>query len=241
MIRVPEDKAVEILARYQIFEESGLLVHEDEVWLRVTEEQYNRMKDSYDSGNYRKMNDDESLPDLCELFAKEVRQAKWQRFVFEYPTDILRGLTFEDEIKGQWDSEAFNEMVDAVLNDGFDEELDREIQELVDDLFDNWDEYEAIDNAIDDLNSWMGKKGFEYGKHNYGLSDVSGAIVGTLDLAWPFGVFGLTRGFSKPVAVNLTNTTPEMVKKAEDFGFTCFTDIEEFKAYIAKTYVGGRN
>ena len=56
-----------------MFEETGLLVHEDEVWLRVTEEQYNRMKDSYDSGNYKKMNEDKSLFDLCELFAKEAR------------------------------------------------------------------------------------------------------------------------------------------------------------------------
>ena len=167
MIRVPEDKAVEVLARYRMFEETGLVVHEDEVWLRVTEEQYNRMKDSYDSGKYGKMNDDESLLDLCELFAKEARKAKWQTFVFEYPTDIMQGLTFEDEIKGQWDAEAFNEMVDAVFNDTLDEELDKEIQELVDDLFDNWDEYEALDNAINDLNSWMRENGFEYGKYGY--------------------------------------------------------------------------
>ena len=75
MIRVPEDKAVEVLARYQMFEETGLLVHEDEVWLRVTEEQYNRMKVSYDSGKYKLMNDDESLLDLCELFTKAARKA----------------------------------------------------------------------------------------------------------------------------------------------------------------------
>lgn len=237
MIRVPEDKAIEVLARYQMFEETGLLVHEDEVWLRVTEEQYNRMKDSYDSGKYTKMNDDESLLDLCELFAKEARKAKWQTFVFEYPTDILRGLTFEDEMKGQWDAEAFEEMVDAVLGDTFDEEWDKEIQELVDDLFDNWDEYEALDKAIDELNAWLRKEGFEYGEHNYGLTDVGGSTVGSLDLAWPFGVYGLQRGFTKPVAVNITKTTPELVKKAEDFGFTCFTDIDEFKAFIEKNYL----
>lgn len=236
MIRVPEDKAVEVLARYRMFEETGLVVHEDEVWLRVTEEQYNRMKDSYDSGNYRKMNDDESLLDLCEIFAEEARKAKWQTFVFEYPTDIMQGLTFEDEVKGQWDAEAFNEMVDAVFNDTLDEELDKEIQELVDDLFDNWDEYEALDNAINDLNSWMRENGFEYGKYGYEVTDVEGKLICSFNLAWPFGVYGLQRGFTKPVALQI-DASQDLLRKAEEQGFTCFTGIDEFKAYIEKNYL----
>ncbi len=64
-----------------------------------------------------------------------------------------------------------------------------------------------------------------------------GSIVGSLDLAWPFGVYGLQKGFTKPIAVNITKTTPELVKKAEDFGFTCFTDIDEFKVFIEKNYL----
>ena len=236
MIRVPEDKKILICSHYQMFEESGLLVHEDEAWTGVIEEQFNRIKESYDSGKFKQMNDDESLSDLCELFAKEVRKAKWQKFVFEYPTDILRRLTFEDEIKGQWDAEAFEEMADAILKDTFDEELDKEIDEMVDDLFDNWDEYETLDKAIDGLNLWMMEKGFEYGERNFGLKDVNGCTVASLDLAWPFGVYGIQRGFTKPVAVNIIKTVPELVKKAEDFGFTCFISIEEFKAFIEKNY-----
>ena len=236
MIRVPEDKAVEVLARCQMFEETGLLVHEDEVWLRVTEEQYNRMKDSYDSGKYRKMNDDESLLDLCELFAKEARKAKWQTLVFEYPTDVIRGLTFKDETKGQWDAEAFKELVDTISEKVFDEDDEKAIDEFLDDLFENWDEYVALDNAIDDLNSWMRENGFEYGKCGYEVTDVGGNYICHFNLAWPFGVYGLQRGFTKPVALRI-DAAQDVLKTAEEQGFTCFTSVDEFKAYIEKNYL----
>ena len=238
MIRVPEDKSVTICAPYQMFEETGLLVHEDGVWLRVTEEQFNRMKVSYDSGKYKKMNDDESLLDLCELFSKEARKAKWQKFVFEYPSDIIRGITFENEIKEQWDAEAFEEMVDAVLENTFDEELDKEINEFLDDLDENWDEYEALDNAIDDLNSWMRENGFEYGEYGYELRDGDDHYICSFSLAWPFGVYGLQRGFTKPIALRV-DATEEQLKAAENYGFTCFTSIEDFRTFIKKTYLGG--
>lgn len=237
MIRVPEDKAVEVLARYQMFEETGLLVHEDEVWLRVTEEQYNRMKVSYDSGNYKKMNEDESLFDLCELFAKEARKAKWQTFVFEYPTDITQGLTFEDETKGQWDAEAFEELTDTILNGTFDEEYDKAIQEIVDEVFNNRDKYEALEKAIDDLNEWMREKGFEYGDYSYKITDADDRQICWFNLAWPFGVYGLQRGFTKPVALRI-DASQDMLRKAEEHGFTCFPNIDEFKAYIEKNYLG---
>lgn len=237
MIRVPEDKAVEVLGRYQMFEETGLLVHEDKVWLRVTEEQYNRMKVSYDSGNYKKMNEDESLFDLCELFAKEARKAKWQTFVFEYPTDIIQGLTFEDETKGQWDAEAFEELADTILNGTFDEECDKEIQKMVDEVFNNWDKYEALEKAIDDLNAWMRESGFEYGDYSYKITDADGRQICWFNLAWPFGVYGLQRGFTKPVALNI-DAPQDLVRKAEEHGFTCFTSIDEFKVYIEKNYLG---
>ena len=69
MIREPEDKKILVNAPYQMFEESGLLVDKDEAWMGVVEEQYNRIKASYDSGKFKQMNDDESLSDICELFA----------------------------------------------------------------------------------------------------------------------------------------------------------------------------
>lgn len=105
MIIVPEDKAV-VLARYQMFEETGLLVHEDELWFRANEEQYNMMKVSFDSSKCQKMNEDESLNDLCDVLAKVARKAKWQRFVFDYPLDIKQGVTFKENSSLQWDEEA---------------------------------------------------------------------------------------------------------------------------------------
>ena len=54
------------------------------------------------------------------------------------------------------------------------------------------------------------------------------------DLAWPDGV---QEGFSQPVAI-LLNEGGEALALASSVGFRCFTDIEGFKAYLAKEVLG---
>ena len=234
MIRVPEDKKVEIAVPFQMFEETGLLVCEDEVWLGVVEEQYNRIKASYDSGKFKQMNDDESLSDLCELLADEARKAKWQQFRFDYPEDVVDGFTFEEMTKAQWDAEAFNEMVDAVLTGFTDEELE-EINSVAEAAYEDVDRFDEIGDEVDELNDWMRKNGFEYGETFYYWRDENNNTDGDFDIAWPYGVYGLQRGFTKPVAVKL-DATEEQINAAEDFGYTLFTSIEEFKVFIEKNY-----
>ena len=115
MIRVPKDKSIDINVPYRMFNDTGLLVTEDEIWVRADEALYNRLKSSYDSGKFKSMNDDESLKDLCEEYAAKARKARWQEFVFDYPEDIVRGLTFEENSAAQWDEEKFQEMMDEIM------------------------------------------------------------------------------------------------------------------------------
>ena len=76
----------------------------------------------------------------------------------------------------------------------------------------------------------MKNKGFIRGEfYNHGL-----------DLYWEFGVLGLQRGFTRPVGLILRNPDEKDIKTAEDNGYLCFTDIEKFKDYIQKTYLGGK-
>ena len=235
MIRVPEDKTILIDVPYTMFEETGLLVGDDELETLVNEEQYNRLKASYDSKKFKNMNEDESLADLCMLFEKEVRVAKWQRFVFNYPEDIIYGITFEEETRAQWDAEAFNAMVEAISADLFDPEDEAEIEEVAAEAYAEGERSYELRDDMNELNKWMKKKGFENGQTFYCWFDENNHTDGTFDIAWPNGVYGLQRGFTKPVALRI-DATDEEVKAAEDFGFTLLTSIDEFKAFIEKNY-----
>ena len=88
---------------------------------------------------------------------------------------------------------------------------------------------------IDKLNDWMRKKGFEYGETFYCWHDENNNTYGDFDIAWPYGVYGLQRCFTKPVAVKV-DAKEEQIKAAEDFGYTLFTSIDEFKVFIEKNY-----
>ena len=180
------------------------------------------------------MNEDESLADLCMLFEKEVRMAKWQRFVFDYPEDIINGITFEEETRAQWDAEAFNTMINAI-DFGFDPEDEAEIEADAAAAYAEGERSYELRDEMDGLNKWMRKKGFEYGQTFYCWCDENNHTDGTFDIAWPNGVYGLQRGFTKPVALRI-DATDEEVKAAEDFGFTLLTSIDEFKAFIEKNY-----
>ena len=234
MIRVPEDKSVEICVNFQMFNENGFLAHEDELWARVNEEQYNRIKNSFDSGKFSKMSDDESLSDLCSSFEKEIRKAKWQVFRFDYPTDITEGFTFEDETMGQWDEEGLNEMLDAVFT-GFTPEEEAEIDAIADAAYNEALRADEIDEIIVGLIDWMRKNGFDVGQRYFDLNDDNDKYVGSFDIAWPFGVHGLQGGVTKPLALRI-DADDELVNAAKELGFTCFTSIEELKAFIEQNY-----
>ncbi len=84
---------------------------------------------------------------------------------------------------------------------------------------------------IDNLNKWVHSKGLLKGKPGYELvNQNTGDILVTFDLAWPEGV---QAELSEPVAVHIGGGAEELLligKSAN--GYRCFTDIEEFKAYI---------
>ena len=236
MIRVPKDKAVEVMSKYKMFNEKGMLVYEGEVWLRVVEEQFNRMKSSYDSGKFMGMFEDESLQDLHELFVAKARKAKWQRILVDYPTDIIRGFTFEAEAKDQWDAEAFEEFSEKFLNEFFSrEEQKKEMKRVAKETCDAALRELKIDDDICDLIDWMRSKGFDAGERCQALKDDNGRCVGEVDIAWPFGVYGLQGGFNKPVALRIGADT-KLIEAAREVGFTCFASIKEFKAFVEKNY-----
>lgn len=234
---VPADKSIDLYVNYSMFNEKGFLVIEDEICMRANEKQYNRIKDSYDSGKFKNMNEDESLSDLCELYANEIRKAKWQRFTFEYPQDIVNGITFEENSQSQWNPEEFLKVVNSVIENSMDE-LNAEIDKELDEYYEHIDEIETQDKALRELNEWVRANGLECGIRDYGLMDKAGDCVGTLDMAWEFGIYGLQRGFTKPLAISIAYySTQELVEKAKEMGFTCFSSIEEFKAYVEKVYM----
>lgn len=234
MIRIPEDKAVDVVLEYQMFNDNGVLVTEDEIWVRLVEEQYNRIKTSYDSGGFKKMNEDDSLKDLCDLFSGLAQKAKWQRFVFDYPTDIIEGITFEDQTKAQWDEEALNEMLDAIFT-GFTPEEEAAIQNDADQAYNEAVRDFEIDGVIVNLIKWMRNKGFDVGERRFELNDGDGYYIGSLDIAWPSGVYGPKGSSTKPLALRI-DADDELVNAAKEHGFTCFTSIDDFKAFIEENY-----
>lgn len=230
---VPADKSIDIYVPYKMFNENGFLVTEDEICTRVNEELYNKIKDSFDSGMFKNMNEDTSLSGLCDLYSEMARKARWQQFTFEYPMDIVNGISFEENSHSQWYPEDFMKFVDSIVKDSMDE-LDAEIDEL----YEHLDELDALDEALYELNEWLHTRGFERGTRSYELKDKEGHGAGTLDMAWEFGIYGLQRGFTKPLAISIAYySTQELVDKAEELGFTCFKSIEEFKEYVEKKYL----
>lgn len=110
------------------------------------------------------------------------------------------------------------------------------VNKTVEAVLDEAGHLELYMKDINDFNAWMVNKGFEFGETSLGLRDKNDENVGCLDLAWPFGVYGATRGFTKPLALRI-DATKEELEAAEEAGFTCFTSIEDFKKFIEKNYL----
>ncbi len=79
-----------------------------------------------------------------------------------------------------------------------------------------------------DLNIWVEDQGLPPGEMLYELLDEDGNLVEILDLVWPIG---LQTGLSEPVAL-LINEDVSVLEVASSASFRCFTDIDDFKAYV---------
>ncbi|TVR58164.1 MAG: DUF262 domain-containing protein [Candidatus Competibacteraceae bacterium] len=88
---------------------------------------------------------------------------------------------------------------------------------------------EVEEEELEALNHWMEGHGLPLGTLAYDFADATtGEQMAIFDLAWPNGI---QEELSQPVAV-LLNDSSETLSLASQFGFRCFTAIEEFQRYV---------
>jgi hypothetical protein len=88
---------------------------------------------------------------------------------------------------------------------------------------------EAEEEQLEELNDWIEEQGLPRGELSHEVSDLNtGAVSVMIDLAWPKG---LQEGLSEGVAL-LLNEEAEVVVRAGQAGFRCFSSIPEFKTYV---------
>ncbi|MDE2860449.1 MAG: DUF262 domain-containing protein [Chloroflexota bacterium] len=86
------------------------------------------------------------------------------------------------------------------------------------------------DEILLDANIWVTEQGLPEGEMPFELVDeATGELLAILDLAWPHG---LQEGLSKPVAL-LIDEDAEVEAVASQHGFSCYTDAESLKGYVA--------
>ncbi|WP_034450214.1 hypothetical protein [Butyrivibrio sp. AE2032] len=205
---------------------------------RLDKKQYNRIKASYDTGIFQYMNEDTALADLMKFFDWGEEDNDDQKILIDYPLEIRSGFSFEIlPVLTEGGSDEDNAEEDGSFAETTEDDLDLP-NEWFDEDSEEFKRSEAFEDAMDGLKDWMRHNGMEEGQRHYCVEDNKGRYVCSLDISWPFGVFGLQKGFTKPLCILAWNPDEESIKKAEEFGFTCFTDIEEFKDYIRKTYLG---
>ena len=201
---------------------TGRTIFVDEWHVELDKEQYERLKVSYNTGKFKYLHEDSDITDIYRLYVGEDDEEYFSEYLVNYPIEIKNNLPFE----------ILPKVKEKVTE--YDEGLYSDNSNTDDDLFDFDDEdleqFEAFEKTLNELNDWMKDKGFIRGEfYNHGL-----------DLYWEFGVFGLPRGFTRPIGLILRNPDEKDIKTAEDNGYLCFTDIENFKNYIQKTYLGGK-
>ena len=85
------------------------------------------------------------------------------------------------------------------------------------------------DEILLEANNWVAERGLPEGEFGFEVVDeLTGALLVTLDLAWPDG---LQQGLSQPAAL-LIDEDAEVEAIASQHGFSCFTDVESLKKYI---------
>ena len=92
-----EEKKVLVFARFDVLlKANGMVVDKGEVYVELNKEQYDRLKASYDTGEFKLMNEDLSLLDIYMVFCSEADYADNLALLMEYPEEIVENLTFED-------------------------------------------------------------------------------------------------------------------------------------------------
>lgn len=85
------------------------------------------------------------------------------------------------------------------------------------------------DKILLEANIWVTKLELPEGEFSLEIVDeLTGALLATLDLAWPDG---MQQGLSQPVAL-LIDEDAEVEAIASQHGFSCFTDVESLKKYV---------
>ncbi|KAF2990314.1 DUF262 domain-containing protein [Methylocystis sp. MJC1] len=88
---------------------------------------------------------------------------------------------------------------------------------------------EAEEEELEALDDWIETHNLPRGAISFELIDqATGEQRAVLDLAWPTG---LQEELTQPVAV-LLNEGAETIAAASQAGFRCFTNIDDFKAYV---------
>ena len=87
-----EEKTVLVVVRYEIeLAKHNAIVHDDETFVELNKEQYDRIKASYETKRFNRMNEDENLADVCRHI---------QIILADYPEDIKENWSFEEILKG---------------------------------------------------------------------------------------------------------------------------------------------
>jgi hypothetical protein len=227
---------IEVAARYDLLlTRVGMTVHEDNVFVDLNKEQYDRIKVSYDTGKFKQMNEDPDIADLYELFNKAGNPAENQKLLVDYPYTVANGMTFE-EVKKVQETPLTDEEIDALAEAAAEtdaEWLDKILEAHAERLDGTPEEEDAKYDALAELQNWMTKLGFSAGETDCALEDDEGWAIETVDIGWPYGIAS-DKGYFKPLAVQFYHTTPELLELAKKNGFEVFESIEEFKAFIEK-------
>lgn len=94
-----EEKKVLVFARFDVLlKANGMVVDKGEVYVELNKKQYDRLKASYDTGEFKLMNEDLSLLDIYKVFCNEVDYADNLALLMGYPEEIVEKWTFEDLI-----------------------------------------------------------------------------------------------------------------------------------------------
>ena len=227
-------RTIVIVIHYEIMmEKSRMIVHDDEVVVRVTQKRYDRMKASFESKKFAKMNDDADLADILPAFEKDAKTADNQIILFDYPDMIQKGKTFEDIDKIQ-NRKLSQKEIDDEIKERIDEESEKE-KTFLDEYLEHIEDMDvaAINEAVDELIRWLHDRGLDQGEEGFSFDDMN---TGFYDLAWPEGMLRLRREYSKPMALCLTYSSPEFTEIARSRGFICFTSVQELKDYVEKTF-----
>ena len=148
-----EEKKVLVFARFDVLlKANGMVVDKGEVYVELNKEQYDRLKASYDTGEFKLLNEDISLLDIYKVFCKEADCMDNLVLLMEYPAEIVENWTFEDLLNA-YEHPIPIDVIQKLYEDCF-KELDAELDAIADAVN---AEVEARCEAEDDEgDSWYG-------------------------------------------------------------------------------------